>query len=108
MTATSICKLWSSFWGNYPTGSFSVSASQVTDPAELTIESVEGFDRDGDLLDDSVEIGIGVSSSAFFETLSLSYQHSLRTPCMTPRNSQFLRATQSLRLDLYGSPPIHC
>ena len=57
--------------GNYPTGSFSVSASQVTDPAELTIESVEGFDRDGDLLDDSVEIGIGVSSSAFFETLSV-------------------------------------
>ena len=41
------------------------------DPAELTIESVEGFDRDGDLLDDSVEIGIGVSSSAFFETLSV-------------------------------------
>ena len=57
--------------GNYPTGSFSVSASQVTDPAELTIETVEGFDRDGDLMDDSVEIGIGVSSSAFFETLSV-------------------------------------
>ena len=71
MTATSISQTVEFFWGNYPTGSFSVSASQVTDPAELTIETVEGFDRDGDLLDDSVEIGIGVSSSAFFETLSV-------------------------------------
>ena len=33
--------------GNYPTGTFSVSASQVTSPAELAIETVQGFDRDG-------------------------------------------------------------
>jgi len=57
--------------GNYPTGSFSVSASQVTNPAEISIENVAEFDRDGDLLDDSVEISISVSSSAFFETLSV-------------------------------------
>ena len=59
--------------GNYPVGSFTVSASQVTSPAEVSIGSIEGFDRDGDLLDDSVEIGIGVSSSAFSESLSVEF-----------------------------------
>ncbi len=59
--------------GNYPTGTFSVSASQVTNPAQITIESIEGLDRDEDLLDDSVEIEFSVSSSAFFETLSVQF-----------------------------------
>lgn len=57
--------------GNYPTGSFTVSASQVTSPAEVTIDSIDGFDRDGDSLSDSVEIGISVSSSAFSESLTV-------------------------------------
>ena len=59
--------------GNYPSGSFTVSASQVTSPAQVSIDSIIGFDRDGDLLEDSVEIGISVSSSAFSETLSVEF-----------------------------------
>ena len=59
--------------GNYPSGSFTVSASQVTSPAELSIDSIVGFDRDGDFLDDSVEIGMSVSSSAFSESLSVEF-----------------------------------
>ena len=59
--------------GNYPSGSFTVSASQVTSPAEISIDSISGFDRDGDLLDDSVEIEMGVSSSAFSESLSVEF-----------------------------------
>jgi len=57
--------------GNYPTGSFTVSASQVTSPAEVSIDSIVEFDRDGDTLSDSVEIIAGVSSSAFSETLTI-------------------------------------
>ena len=59
--------------GNYPSGSFTVSASQVTSPAEVAIGSISSFDRDGDFLDDSVEIGVSVSSSAFSETLSVEF-----------------------------------
>ena len=59
--------------GNYPSGSFTVSASQVTSPAEVSIDSIVGFDRDGDFLDDSVEIGMSVSSSAFSESLSVEF-----------------------------------
>ena len=59
--------------GSYPSGSFTVSASQVTSPAEVSIDSISGFDRDGDFLDDSVEIGIRVSSSAFSESLSVEF-----------------------------------
>ena len=59
--------------GNYPSGSFTVSASQVTSPADVSIDSIVDFDRDGDSLSDSVEIIVSVSSSAFFETLSLEF-----------------------------------
>ena len=59
--------------GAYPTGSFTVSASQVTSPAEVSIDSIVGFDRDGDSQGDSVEIGISISSSAFSEILSVEF-----------------------------------
>ncbi len=59
--------------GNYPSGSFTVSASQVTSPAEISIDSIDDFDRDGDFLSDSVEIGMSVSSSAFSEYLSVEF-----------------------------------
>ena len=59
--------------GNYPSGSFTVSASQVTSPAEVSIDSIVGFDRDGDSFDDSVEIGMSIGSSAFSETLVVEF-----------------------------------
>ena len=59
--------------GSYPSGSFTVSASPVTSPADISIDSLESFDRDGDSLSDSLEIGISVSSSAYFETLSVEF-----------------------------------
>ena len=59
--------------GSYPQGSFSVSASIVSSPADASIESIEVFDRDGDSLSDSVEIEISVSSSAYFEILSVEF-----------------------------------
>tara|TARA_B100000287_G_scaffold124366_2_gene116342 strand:+ start:10304 stop:14257 length:3954 start_codon:yes stop_codon:yes gene_type:complete len=59
--------------GNYPSGSFTISASLVTSPAQVSIDYLEGFDRDGDLMDDSVEIGISVSSSAFLQALSVEF-----------------------------------
>ena len=57
--------------GTYPTGSFSVSASLVSNPAQVSIDSISDFDRDGDSLADSIEMGLTVSSSAYFETLDL-------------------------------------
>ncbi|MAI57403.1 MAG: hypothetical protein CML56_00185 [Rhodobacteraceae bacterium] len=57
--------------GSYPTGSFTVSASLVTTPAQVSIESMADFDRDGDALSDSIEMGLTISSSAYFETLDL-------------------------------------
>ncbi|MBI88091.1 MAG: hypothetical protein CMB67_03570 [Euryarchaeota archaeon] len=59
--------------GSYPSGSFTVSANLVTSPAEVSIDYLEGFDRDGDLMDDSVEIGISISSSAYFQTLAVEF-----------------------------------
>ena len=59
--------------GSYPSGSFTVSASPVTSPADVSIDSLESFDRDGDEFTDSVEIGISVSSSAYYQTLSVEF-----------------------------------
>ena len=59
--------------GSYPTGSFTVSASLVSSPAEVSVNYLESFDRDGDALADSVEMGVTVTSSAYFETLFLEF-----------------------------------
>ena len=60
--------------GQYPTASISVFADLVSDPAEVNITSIESFDRDGDALDDSIQMDIEVTSSAFFETLKISVE----------------------------------
>ncbi|HJM13372.1 MAG TPA: PKD domain-containing protein [Candidatus Thalassarchaeaceae archaeon] len=57
--------------GAYPTGSFTVNAGLVTEPASVSIDSIEVFDRDEDGLGDSLEVSISVSSSAYFETLEV-------------------------------------
>ena len=60
--------------GSYPTGSITVNAGLITEPAEVTIDSVQTFDRDGDELHDSVEIGIEITSNAYYETLGVSFE----------------------------------
>tara|TARA_B100000131_G_scaffold94761_1_gene91694 strand:+ start:3133 stop:7341 length:4209 start_codon:yes stop_codon:yes gene_type:complete len=60
--------------GQYPTGSISVFADLVSEPAQISIESIESFDRDGDSLDDSIVLDIEATSSAFFETLEVSIE----------------------------------
>jgi len=60
--------------GQYPTGSISVFADLVSEPAQISISSIESFDRDGDLLDDSIVLDIEATSSAFFETLEVSIE----------------------------------
>ena len=60
--------------GTYPSGSLTVNAGLITEPAEAYIDSIQTFDRDGDSLDDSMEIGIDVVSSAYFETLEVEFE----------------------------------
>ena len=60
--------------GSYPTGSITVNAGLITEPAEVTIDSVQTFDRDGDSLHDSVEFGIEVTSTAYYETLGVTFE----------------------------------
>ncbi len=58
----------------YPTSGFSISADLITEPAEITIDSLQTFDRDGDSLQDSIEIGIEVTSNAYYETLGVTFE----------------------------------
>jgi PKD repeat protein len=60
--------------GLYPSGSITVNAGLITEPAEVTIDSVQTFDRDGDSLHDSVEIRIDISSNAYYEILGVSFE----------------------------------
>ena len=60
--------------GSYPSGSFTVNADVVSEPAEVSIDSIDEFDRDEDGLDDSLEISISVSSSAYFETIEVGIE----------------------------------
>ena len=46
----------------------------VTDPAEVSIESIHDFDRDSDGLSDSVQIDLGVTSNSFFEILEVTVE----------------------------------
>lgn len=60
--------------GSYPSGSITVNAGLITEPAEVTIDSLQTFDRDGDSLQDSIEIGIEVTSDAYYETLEVTFE----------------------------------
>ena len=55
----------------YPVGSVEVFAQLVTDPAEVTISESSTFDNDDDGEDDSIEVGYGVLSQAFYEKVSV-------------------------------------
>ena len=44
----------------------------VTDPAEVSIDTIDGFDRDGDGLSDSVQIDLDIVSNSFFEILEVT------------------------------------
>lgn len=58
--------------GSYPTATVTVQAMLVTDPAEVSIDSIEGFDRDEDGLSDSVQIDLDIVSNSFFEILEVT------------------------------------
>ncbi|MFL2532993.1 MAG: hypothetical protein CND01_02975 [Marine Group II euryarchaeote MED-G34] len=60
--------------GSYPTASLTVHAGLITDPAEVSIDTIDSFDRDEDGLDDSVRIDLEVESNAFFEILEVTVE----------------------------------
>ena len=60
--------------GSYPTASFTVHAGLVSEPAEVSIDVIEMFDRDGDTLDDSMELGFEIISNAFFEIIEVKFE----------------------------------
>jgi len=60
--------------GTYPTASLTVYAGLITDPAEVSIDTIMSFDRDGNNLDDSVRIDLEVVSNAFFEILEVTVE----------------------------------
>ena len=59
-------------FGAYPTAMLTVYAGLITDPAEVSIDAITPFDRDGNNLDDSVQIDLDVLSNAFFEILEVT------------------------------------
>ncbi len=58
--------------GSYPSASVIVQAELITDPAEISINTIDSFDRDGNGVDDSVELDLDIVSNAFFEVLEVS------------------------------------
>ena len=56
---------------SYPTGTVDVEAARITSPATLSLNTTTLGDRDGDGIDDTVQIGYGVLSNAFFEDLDV-------------------------------------
>ncbi|MGB1435997.1 MAG: PKD domain-containing protein [Candidatus Thalassarchaeaceae archaeon] len=59
--------------GSYPVTSFTVYADLISEPAEVSIDSINKFDRDGDGFDDSVELGFEIISYAFFEIIEVDF-----------------------------------
>ena len=59
--------------GSYPVASFTVYADLISEPAEVSIDSINKFDRDGDGFDDSVELGFEIVSYAFFEIIEVDF-----------------------------------
>ena len=60
--------------GSYPTTDIVVQAEIISEPAEVDIMEIIPFDRDGDNLDDSVEIQLEVISNAFFEIIEVTFE----------------------------------
>ena len=58
--------------GSYPAATVTVQAMLVTDPAEVSIDSIRDFDRDSDGLSDSVQIDLDIVSNSFFEILEVT------------------------------------
>ena len=57
---------------SYPTGVVDIEAARITSPATLSLNSSALSDRDGDGLDDTVQLNYGVLSNAFFEDLDVT------------------------------------
>ena len=56
---------------SYPTGTIDLEAARITAPATIDTGNVTTSDRDGDGLDDTVELEFDVLSNAFFEDLDV-------------------------------------
>ena len=52
---------------SYPEGTVDIEAARITSPATLSLNNTVLSDRDGDGMEDTVEINYGVLSNAFFE-----------------------------------------
>ncbi|MEC9161974.1 MAG: PKD domain-containing protein, partial [Candidatus Thermoplasmatota archaeon] len=57
---------------SYPTGTIELEAARITAPATIDTGNVTTSDRDGDGLDDTVELEFDVLSNAFFEDLDVA------------------------------------
>ncbi|MEC7508132.1 MAG: PKD domain-containing protein, partial [Candidatus Thermoplasmatota archaeon] len=57
---------------SYPTGTIDLEAARITAPATIDTGNVTTSDRDGDGLDDTVELEFEVLSNAFFEDLDVA------------------------------------
>ena len=55
----------------YPEGTVDIEAARITSPATLSLNTTQLSDRDGDGMEDTVEINYGVLSNAFFEDLDV-------------------------------------
>ena len=56
---------------SYPTGTIDLEAARITAPATITTGNTTTSDRDGDGLDDTVQMEFDVLSNAFFEDLDV-------------------------------------
>ena len=56
---------------SYPEGTVDIEAARITSPATLSLNNTVLSDRDGDGMEDTVEINYGVLSNAFFEDLDV-------------------------------------
>ncbi|MEC7507704.1 MAG: PKD domain-containing protein, partial [Candidatus Thermoplasmatota archaeon] len=56
---------------SYPEGTVDIEAARITSPATLALNNTVLSDRDGDGMEDTVEINYGVLSNAFFEDLDV-------------------------------------
>ncbi|MBL6743316.1 MAG: PKD domain-containing protein [Candidatus Poseidonia sp.] len=56
---------------SYPTGVVDIEAARITSPATMTLNNTVLGDRDGDGLDDTIEINYNILSNAFFEDLDV-------------------------------------
>lgn len=92
--------------GTYPEASFIVNAELIKESAVVSIKSINSFDRDDDLMEDSIEIAFEVVSEAFYELIEVRFEAYLNNTLIDSLNLEVSTEKGNSAVDIvWFTPP---